>query len=192
MFKFFGKKDDKKELKKAVIGSPVEQFLDEHHEEKPQPIFIDEVPEVEEPKHEEVKREETIKQEKVEKPAETEEVQKAIRPVEKKEKPLAPVFIKVEKYKEIISTIEEIKILLRGTKQIFSILSEIEGIRDDALKILSSAIQRAERDVIAVDSYMLRPPELEIEEKPSHIEKSLEDLQKQLQELKTELNKIKK
>ncbi len=190
MFKFFGKKDDKKELKKAVIGSPAEQFLDEHHEEEPQPIFIDEVPAVEEPKHEEVKQ--VIGQEKVEKPTETEEIQKVIRPVEKKEKPLAPVFIKVEKYKEIISTIEEIKILLRGTKQIFSILSEIEGIRDDALKILSSAIQRAERDVIAVDSYMLRPPELEIEEKPSHIEKSLEDLQKQLQELKVELNKIKK
>ena len=210
MFEFFGKKKkDMDELKRAVVGedSPAAHFIETKEEHEPEPIFIE--PKEEKPSEplEEAKKEPEIRKPLKEpsepqpehpqkEEAKLEEAKPAVKPVEKKEeKSTAPLFIKVDKYKDMVANLEEIRVLLRGMKQIFSMFSEIERIRDDSLKILRATLQRIERNIIAIDSYMLKPPELKLEtEEPekSKIEESLMDLHKQLKAIKEELEKVRK
>ncbi len=109
--------------------------------------------------------------------------------------PGAPLFVKVDKYKDIITTIHELKLFLSGTKQLFSLLHEIDSVRSDAISILRATIQRLERSLVEMDSELLRPKGVDMIQQDhgeaSHIESSLNDLQKQLMDLKRELNHLK-
>ncbi len=106
----------------------------------------------------------------------------------------APLFVKVEKYREVLSDIQEMKVFIYGMKQLFGVLSELEAVRGDALKILRATVQRLEKNVTEVDSELLRPKGFELEAQGEmeirHIEDSLSDLQKQLASLKKELQEL--
>ncbi len=107
----------------------------------------------------------------------------------------APLFVKIEKYKEIVKSVLEIRTFISGTKQAFTILSEIETIRNDALNILKTSMQRLEKRVVELDNLMLRPRGIPFEEddveEVGHVEDGLMDLQKQVSELKRELQTLK-
>ena len=107
----------------------------------------------------------------------------------------APLFVKVEKYKDIITTLHELKLFLSGTKQLFTLLGEIEGVRAEALNILKATIQRLERSLITMDSELARPRGMDVtyqeRTEATHIGSSLNDLQRQLMELKRELGHLK-
>ncbi len=109
--------------------------------------------------------------------------------------PGAPLFVKVDKYKDIITTIHELKLFLSGTKQLFTLLHEIDAVRSDAISILRATIQRLERSLVDMDAELLRPRGVDMVQQErgeaSHIESSLNDLHKQLLELKRELNHLK-
>lgn len=107
----------------------------------------------------------------------------------------APLFVKVEKYRNIISTLTEMKAFIAGIKQLYSVLHEAETVKNDTLKILRSSVQRLEKSIYELDSEMLRPRGFVDETKEtqtefSHIEGSLSDLQRQLAMLKKELQQI--
>ncbi|MBI2579495.1 MAG: hypothetical protein HYW27_01200 [Candidatus Aenigmarchaeota archaeon] len=104
----------------------------------------------------------------------------------------APLFVKIDKYKDVISEIQEMKSFMSNIKQVFSVLHETDGIRSDALKVMRASIQRLEKSVLEIDAELVRPKGLSMEdiqgrEEAGHIENSLTDLQKQLSELKREL-----
>lgn len=106
----------------------------------------------------------------------------------------APLFVKVDKYKELLRGVNEIRAYLSSTKQVFTILQDIETIRADALKVLRATLQRMEKNVVEVDSELLRPRGAEFPDEPSevtHMETSLNELQKQLVDLKRELQQLK-
>ncbi len=109
----------------------------------------------------------------------------------------APLFVKVDKYKEILTSIQEMKIFISGTKQIFNVIYELESIRGDALKILKATLQRLEKSVAEIDTDLLRPRGFETsditqgETEVTHIEGSLTELQKQLADLRRELQELK-
>ena len=106
----------------------------------------------------------------------------------------APLFVKVDKYKELLHGVNEIRAYLSSTKQVFTILQDIETIRSDALKVLRATLQRMEKSVVEVDSELLRPRGAEFPDEPSevtHMETSLNELQKQLADLKRELQQLK-
>src|SRR3989338_9697410 len=107
----------------------------------------------------------------------------------------APLFVKVDKYRDIITSIHEMKLYVSSTKQVFSVLQEIESLRADTLNVLRATMQRLERSVIEMDSELLRPQGVTITEEKSsevtHIESSLTDLRKQLLDLKRELQGMK-
>ncbi len=111
-------------------------------------------------------------------------------------KPSAPLFVKVDKYREALMNLQEIKSLLSGTKQLFTILNDIETIRTETLKLLRATLQRTERNVVELDSGLLRPsnlPEMPSSEhaiKTAHTEEALSDLQEQVNSLKKELKKF--
>jgi len=104
---------------------------------------------------------------------------------------IAPMFVKLDKYREIITELGELKTFTGSIKQIFAVLSDLEATREDALKIMRASIQRMERAVSAIDTELLRPigfeafPHGEVEVK--HIESSLTALQQQLASLRREL-----
>ena len=107
----------------------------------------------------------------------------------------APLFIKVEKYHDIISTLNEMKSFVGGIKQLYGIIQESENVRTDALKILRSSIQRIEKSLYEMDAELLRPRGFvgetkETEREMSHITGSLTDLQKQLGMLRKELENM--
>lgn len=106
----------------------------------------------------------------------------------------APLFVKVEKYREILSSVQEMKIFISGVRQLFNILNELEAVRSDTIKIMRATVQRLEKGVMEIDTYLLRPRGLIAEargEEASHIETSLEELQRQLGELRRELQEMK-
>ena len=108
----------------------------------------------------------------------------------------APLFVKVEKYHELITTIHELKLFLASTKQIFTLVNEIESVRTDAHNVLRATLQRLERSVTEMDAGLLRPKGLDTHYEShessdvNHIETSLNDLHKQLMELKREFQTL--
>ncbi len=107
----------------------------------------------------------------------------------------APLFVKVDKYRDIIKTIQELKLFVASTKQVFAVLQDVENLKADALNVLRATVQRLERSILEIDSELLRPHGVGIAETKSqevgHLESSLEELQKQLLELKRELQDMK-
>lgn len=142
---------------------------------------------------------------KKEKGKEIKEIKKMIdMPVEEEEMPHmqtveretgAPLFVKVDKYRDIIKTIQELKLFVASTKQVFGVLQEVENLKSDALNVLRATVQRLERSILEIDAELLRPHGVGISETKSnevgHLESSLEELQKQLLELKRELSDMK-
>ena len=187
---FFKKKDDKEELKKAILGeeSVTESFLSK--EEPPEEnesfedLFIENKKPTETPKEkpdtETVREVVSVK---------AEPAVKQIQPIVKSSMPL---YVKVEDYKRLVSALQEIKVLLNGIKQIFSIFSEIDMLRDDALKLVNTSIHRVEGHLLTIDSIVSYETSQPIETvQEDRIEKSLESLQKQLRDLKVEIEKVK-
>lgn len=116
-------------------------------------------------------------------------------PIERKEE-FAPMFVKVEKYKDVLSTVQEIKIFISGVKQLFAVINDLEALRSDSLKILRATIGRMEKSLVEIDHELLRPRGFEIEFPHGeieirHIEDSLTDLQNQLASLRRELETLK-
>jgi len=118
-------------------------------------------------------------------------------PIIKSEEMSAPLFVKLDKYKELASKVQEMRVYLGAIKQSFSILSELEIIRNDALKIVSATITKFERMVLEMDADLLKPvgvswqdvgvkePEVE------HLDDALTDLQNQIKALRSELENLK-
>ncbi len=107
----------------------------------------------------------------------------------------APLFVKVDKYREILSSVQEMKIFVSSTRQLFNVLHELETVRSDAISIMKATIQRLEKSVIEIDSGLLRPRGVsEIAHgnaETQHLENSLTELQAQLAGLRKELQELK-
>jgi hypothetical protein len=106
----------------------------------------------------------------------------------------APLFVKVEKYRSLISNVHEMKNFIEGLKQLFNVMYDIETMRGDTLKILKATTVKLEKTLTEIDYELLRPKgyeeEVAAEGEVMHLEESLSDLQRQLQELKRELQNL--
>ena len=105
----------------------------------------------------------------------------------------APLFVKVEKYREVLTALQEVKLFMSGVKHLFGIMHEIETVRSDAMNITRATIDRMEKAVVEIDSELLRPRGITLTDYDrtsldiTHVEQSLNDLQSQLGELRREL-----
>ena len=113
------------------------------------------------------------------------------------EQPAAPLFVKVERYREVLRDVHEMKLYVSGIKQLLDLMHDIETIRIDAWKIMRATIQRIDKTLVEVDSELLRPKGSIMSEiatgdaEAKHMEGSLAELQRQLAELKRELQDFK-
>jgi len=106
----------------------------------------------------------------------------------------APLFVKVDKYREIVASVREVQSFVSSIKHIFSLLNEAENARNKALDMLKSSVNRLERGISWVDKSLLRPvgfkelPHGELEVR--HIEESLSELQRELHSLRREMDQV--
>ena len=108
----------------------------------------------------------------------------------------APLFVKVDKYREALTTIQEMKSFVNGIKQMFTVLAEMENVRTETLKLMRATTQRLERSIVELDTGLLRPHGVP-ESRPAsdaesrYIEDSLTGLHLQLENLRKELGQMK-
>jgi hypothetical protein len=126
----------------------------------------------------------------------SEQVQQKQEAQPKQERPaFAPLFIKLDRYKNILSAITELKTTLVMIKNSFSVFNELDKIKEDNLKVVASAIERVDKRIAALDSEFLRPSGYR-EELPEEVyaveslDTTLSDLRYQVDQLKAELESL--
>jgi chromosome segregation ATPase len=114
----------------------------------------------------------------------------------KQERPaFAPLFIKLDRYKQILNSITELKTTLVMIKNSLSVLNELEKLKSDNLKMIEKAIERFDKRISALDSEFLRPSGYH-EELPEELygieslEATLTGLRDQVNHLKAELENL--
>ena len=116
--------------------------------------------------------------------------------IRKREPESAPLFVKVEKYQNLLVSINEMRSFVSGMKQLFNVLYELETVRNESLKMMRATVQRLEKNLLVIDSELLRPKGIDMQMQHSeaethHIENSLGELQRQLADLRRELQELK-
>lgn len=107
----------------------------------------------------------------------------------------APLFVKIDRYKEILEKLEQIKVSLHSLTDVMVLLNEVEHIRESTVKALRQGVTDLTDALIALDGEFVRPEEAEISVRKSRertrVEQYVGDLQSELSNLKKELARIK-
>lgn len=106
----------------------------------------------------------------------------------------APLFVKLDRYRQILSTMNYLKNTMNMVKNTFSILNELEKIRMENLKLIQETIEKADKKILTLDSEFMRPSGFtdEIPEfaDAESLEATLVDLRNQVGQLKSELKNM--
>ncbi|MBS3102713.1 hypothetical protein J4458_04685 [Candidatus Woesearchaeota archaeon] len=74
-----------------------------------------------------------------------------------KEKSGAPVFVRLEEYKDVIGMLELIKNKLNEAKETLGNLNELKNEEDSELELWQSTMQEIERKIENIDRVLLEP-----------------------------------
>ena len=106
----------------------------------------------------------------------------------------APLFVKLDRYRQILGTMNYLKNTMNMVKNTFSILNELEKIRMENLKLIQETIEKADKKIMTLDSEFMRPSGFtdEIPEfaDVESLEATLVDLRDQVGQLKSELKNM--
>ena len=107
----------------------------------------------------------------------------------------APLFIKIEKYEEVIQKLEELKNNLKALTRLLSFHKEIEELREDVFTRIKDTTSSITNILISMDEIFVKPERPEItgakEKKEERtIEEEILDLGEELRHLKKELSEI--
>jgi hypothetical protein len=93
---------------------------------------------------------------KIPEPAPVEEIEE---PVEmKKEIPqFAPLFIKLDKYKNILHEMAELKMTMLTIKNTLAVVNEMDKLKTDSMKMIQDAITRVDKKLATLDTEFLKP-----------------------------------
>jgi hypothetical protein len=107
----------------------------------------------------------------------------------------APLFVKLEKYRNVLDSMSDLKTTIIMLKNSLIIQRQIEGLRDENRKFVELAIDKIDKKIVSLDTEFLRPKGFE-EEFPTAtyetegLEGVVDDLKKQIEGLKSELKAI--
>ncbi|MFB6076133.1 MAG: hypothetical protein ABEK17_03225 [Candidatus Aenigmatarchaeota archaeon] len=106
----------------------------------------------------------------------------------------APLFIKIDRYKEVLEQLGEIRKTLKSLKKLLNLLVNIDDLKGNTMSTFKDAIGDVTDSLISLDEQFIRPegadeiiPE---EETKSEVEDYMTDLRSELSELRRELDKI--
>jgi len=82
----------------------------------------------------------------------------------------APLFIKLDRYRNILHTISDLKSTVTKVKNAFEMFSEMERVKAENLRVIEAAVQKVESRLADLDSEFLRPSGLKEKEATGHTE----------------------
>lgn len=111
------------------------------------------------------------------------------------QEPGAPLFIKIEKYEDVIQRLEDLKNELKTLTRLLSLHSEIEELKTDIFSRIKDSVSSLTNVLISMDEIFVKPERPDITEagvnKEEHgVEEQILDLGEELRHLKRELTKI--
>jgi uncharacterized coiled-coil DUF342 family protein len=183
---FFGKKKIEEEKIPEEVKLPT---LETIMQEKP-------VEEIRLPTIETIMKEEPVQEFKQEPKQPRQETQSFKEEVqEPKQEATVPLFVKLEKYNEILDSINELKSCVDIIKNSFVVIDRLDEMKRESLESLQEAIKNFEKRLSLLDSELMRPPEYSEEVKTESYEAEdlkgvLSDLKGQVEQLKTELKQM--
>lgn len=103
----------------------------------------------------------------------------------------APLFVKVEKYNNILKSLSELKTTMKVMKNSLSALSQLDQIRNENMNLILNALDKVEKKLLALDAAFLRPANLQEEssdnEEVEGLQSVMSDLQSQIAQLKNQV-----
>jgi nucleotidyltransferase/DNA polymerase involved in DNA repair len=144
---------------------------------------------------EEIKDVEDIKDVKAEEPVkEIVKTPKKVEPVRQSE--TVPLFVKIDKYRNVLSVLNDLKATIFLVKNALTVQRQIEGLVDENRKLIETSLHKIDEKTQVLDLEFTKPRGFEervfepsFEEKES-LEGVVSDLKKQIDDLRSELKSI--
>jgi len=165
-------------------------------------ILLEKISTLEETKTEERKGEET-KTEELKKPTEKieeslEELKKYIKHEERKEEASLTLFIKLEKYGEILNIIERIKNNVEIIEKNLDLLKDTDKLRAEILENFRVTLSKVVLEIINLDNLFTKPegaieemiPKEKVEDLSKKFEESVKELKRRLENIRESIEKI--
>jgi hypothetical protein len=106
----------------------------------------------------------------------------------------APLFVKIDRYRNILKSVGEIKKTLALLKNAFKMFEQIDKIEDENMNLVRSAIDNVEIKIMALDAEFLRPSGFEDEtaetEEFDNVQTVLSGLHSQIEQLKIDMQQV--
>ncbi len=107
----------------------------------------------------------------------------------------APLFVKIEKYRNVLNTLNDLKTTVLMLKNALVVQKELERTRDENVNLIQLGINKIDKKLLALDAEFLRPRGY-IEQLPTHMHESeglegaVDNLKSQIDDLKSELETV--
>jgi len=104
----------------------------------------------------------------------------------------APLFVKIDKYREVLQDLESVRSSLNDLKQLFELMNEVDNIKRKGMKELREGISDLTGTLVSMDEKFIRPEGTEeiTGESTSGVSKTVGELQNQLREIRDSLERI--
>jgi hypothetical protein len=106
----------------------------------------------------------------------------------------APLFVKIDRYRNILKSLGELKTMLALMKNAFVMLDRIDKMEDENMNLILNSLDKIEKKLIALDSEFLRPSGFEDETSDMYefenVQGVISDLHSQIQKLKGDMEQV--
>lgn len=108
----------------------------------------------------------------------------------------APLFVKIDRYRNIISSVSSLRNTAIVVKNTLSVMNELEKTKQQTTSLMREAIEKLEKRLNSLDNELVRPAGLntqaptEVYQDVHNVEATLADLKSQIQQLKSELQQM--
>ncbi len=111
-----------------------------------------------------------------------------------KEDKAVPLFVKLDKYKNILDVLNDVKSILFFAKNTLNVQKQIEILLEENKRLLEDAIAKLDQKIIILEKELTKPgiyeTKTEEHKEVSDIDSVIEELKKQIESLKVDLKNI--
>ncbi|MFP4116558.1 MAG: hypothetical protein ACLFQ8_00685 [Candidatus Aenigmatarchaeota archaeon] len=114
------------------------------------------------------------------------------KPPQGKDDDFAPLFVKIDKYNEVLQDLESVRSSLADLKQLFELMNEVDNIKRRGMKELREGMANLANTLVSMDEKFIRPEGSEeiISEPESGVSKTVQDLQGELRNIRDSLDRM--
>lgn len=104
----------------------------------------------------------------------------------------APLFVKIDKYKQVLQNLEEIKNTLNDLKELFTLMNHLDDVKGQGMDSLKQGISELADTLLSMDEKFIRPEGTEevIQEPKSEVSKTVQELRKELKGVRDDLERL--